>query len=39
MSTLQQKVMINPNDTTILVIDDQSGLFSLLKDASVSNSH
>ena len=27
--------MINPNDTTLLLIDHQSGLFNLVKDMSV----
>lgn len=35
MSTVQEKVMINPNDTTMLLIDHQSGLFNLVKDMSV----
>lgn len=36
MSTPQEKVMINPNDVVMLLIDHQSGLFNLVKDMSVS---
>lgn len=32
MSRIQDNVMINPNDTTMLLIDHQSGLFNLVKD-------
>ena len=35
MSTVQEKVMINPNDVTMLLIDHQSGLFNLVKDIPV----
>lgn len=35
MSTIQEKVMINPEDTTMLLIDHQSGLFNLVKDIPV----
>lgn len=36
MSTPQGKVMMNPNDVVMLLIDHQSGLFNLVKDMSVS---
>ena len=36
MSTPQEKVMINPNDVAMLLIDHQSGLFNLVKDMSVA---
>ncbi len=32
MSTIQEKVMIDPNDVTMLLIDHQSGLFNLVVD-------
>ncbi len=32
MNTPQEKVMINPNDVVMLLIDHQSGLFNLVKD-------
>ena len=32
----QEKVMMNPNDVAMLLIDHQSGLFNLVKDISVS---
>lgn len=32
MSRVQDEIMINPNDTTLLLIDHQSGLFNLVKD-------
>jgi nicotinamidase-related amidase len=35
MSTIQENVMINPNDVTMLLIDHQSGLFNLVKDIPV----
>ena len=35
MSTPQEKVMINPKDVTMLLIDHQSGLFNLVKDMAV----
>lgn len=35
MSTVQEKVMINPKDVTMLLIDHQSGLFNLVKDIPV----
>ncbi len=37
MSTIQEKVMINPNDTTMLLIDHQSGLFNLVQDIPVAD--
>ncbi|HEX2749094.1 MAG TPA: isochorismatase family protein [Verrucomicrobiales bacterium] len=37
MSTVQEKVMINPNDTTMLLIDHQSGLFNLVHDMPVAD--
>lgn len=37
MSTVQEKVMINPNDTTMLLIDHQSGLFNLVQDIPVAD--
>jgi len=36
MSTPQEKVMINPSDVVMLLIDHQSGLFNLVKDMPVS---
>lgn len=36
MSTPQEKVMINPSDVAMLLIDHQSGLFNLVKDMSVA---
>ena len=36
MSTVQEKVMMNPKDVVMLLIDHQSGLFNLVKDMSVS---
>ena len=36
MSTPQEKVMINPNDVAMLLIDHQSGLFNLVKDMPVA---
>lgn len=35
MSTLWEKVMIDPDDTAMLLIDHQSGLFNLVKDMPV----
>jgi nicotinamidase-related amidase len=37
MSTVQEKVMINPNDVTMLLIDHQSGLFNLVQDIPVAD--
>ena len=37
MSTVQEKVMINPNDTTMLLIDHQSGLFNVVHDIPVAD--
>lgn len=37
MSTIQEKVMINPSDTTMLLIDHQSGLFNLVQDIRVAD--
>ena len=36
MSTPQEKVMINPSDVVMLLIDHQSGLFNLVKDMPVA---
>jgi nicotinamidase-related amidase len=36
MSTPQEKVMINPSDVAMLLIDHQSGLFNLVKDMPVA---
>ncbi len=36
MNTPQEKVMMNPKDVAMLLIDHQSGLFNLVKDMSVS---
>ena len=36
MSTPQEKVMINPKDVVMLLIDHQSGLFNLVKDMPVA---
>lgn len=36
MNTPQEKVMMNPNDVVMLLIDHQSGLFNLVKDMPVS---
>ncbi|MDD4940129.1 MAG: hypothetical protein PHI60_08260 [Candidatus Omnitrophica bacterium] len=36
MNTLQGKVMIDPNDVVMLLIDHQSGLFNLVKDMPVA---
>jgi nicotinamidase-related amidase len=36
MATSLEKVMINPKDVALLLIDHQSGLFNLVKDMSVS---
>ncbi len=36
MNTSQVKVMINPSDVVMLLIDHQSGLFNLVKDISVA---
>lgn len=36
MGTSQEKVMINPSDVAMLLIDHQSGLFNLVKDMSVA---
>lgn len=36
MSTPQEKIMIDPKDVTMLLIDHQSGLFNLVKDMPVS---
>ena len=36
MNTSIEKVMINPNDVVMLLIDHQSGLFNLVKDMPVS---
>ena len=36
MNTPQEKVMMNPNDVAMLLIDHQSGLFNLVKDMPVS---
>ena len=36
MSTVLEKVMINPADVVMLLIDHQSGLFNLVKDMPVS---
>jgi len=36
MSTLKEKVMIDPSDVAMLLIDHQSGLFNLVKDMPVS---
>src|SRR5512134_3570322 len=36
MNTYHEKVMINPDDTVMCLIDHQSGLFNLVKDMSVS---
>jgi nicotinamidase-related amidase len=36
MDTYHEKVMINPDDTVMCLIDHQSGLFNLVKDMSVS---
>lgn len=36
MNTSHQKVMIDPDDVVMLLIDHQSGLFNLVKDMSVS---
>lgn len=36
MSIPQEKIMIDPRDVAILLIDHQSGLFNLVKDMSVS---
>lgn len=35
MSTVQDKVMINPSDTVMLLIDHQSGLFNIVRDIPV----
>src|SRR6185436_1216254 len=37
MNTVQEKVMINPNDTTMLLIDHQSGLFNVVHDIPVAD--
>lgn len=37
MSTIQEKVMINPQDVTMLLIDHQSGLFNLVQDIAVDD--
>jgi nicotinamidase-related amidase len=36
MSTPHEKVMMNPDDVAMLLIDHQSGLFNLVKDMSIS---
>ena len=36
MSTPQEKVMMNPNEVAMLLIDHQSGLFNLVKDMPVA---
>ncbi len=37
MSTVQEKVMINPKDVVMLLIDHQSGLFNLVQDIPVAD--
>ncbi len=37
MSRIQEKVMINPSDTLMLLIDHQSGLFNLVKDMPLTD--
>ena len=37
MSSVQTKVMINPKDVTMLLIDHQSGLFNLVQDIPVAD--
>jgi nicotinamidase-related amidase len=37
MSAVQDKVMINPKDVTMLLIDHQSGLFNLVQDIPVAD--